>query len=133
MKKYISLLILLITSSLSISATASTDQAFTPFTTLAQAQQYCPTVTTLVFTQKLPGLPNGAGTISSFFNKVSFNSTASALHPQNVDPNGVIQNIQFRDVSGIYGYLSGNVINCFYSYPGFTGVTVGLIMQGKTS
>lgn len=105
--------------------------AFTPFTTITQAEQYCPPVTGLTFVATNPKIPNSAGNINGNFNNVSFKNFEPnpAFSPQNMNMNGIIQNVQFREDNNMYGYNSNNVISCFYSYSGFTGGNVYLVMR----
>lgn len=51
------------------SAFASND--FTPFTTIEQAQQYCPAVNALTFAPNNPDIQNSAGTIRGN-NRIAF-------------------------------------------------------------
>lgn len=105
--------------------------AFTPFITISQAEQYCPLVTGLTFTATNPKVPNSAGTISGNFNNIGFKNQMPnpALSPKDMDMNGIIQNVSFREDNNMYGYNSNNVISCFYSYTGFTGINVYLVMR----
>ena len=104
--------------------------AITTFTTITQALQYCPTNSQLLFISNNPRLPDSQGNVTGKNASVSFTMITSAIHPQSLTSENIIANAQFRNVDGYYGYISGNQITCLYTYPGFTGVSVGLILQG---
>ncbi len=115
--------------------TAFADPIF--FTTIAEAQKYCPPLSAanydLYFKPNNPVVPNSAGVISGTSQSgVSFSSGNTQLQPLNWDiATGIVQDAQFRSVSGNYGYISGNQITCYYSYTSFNNVLVNLILQGK--
>ena len=108
--------------------------AYTPFTSEDQASQYCPSAVSLVFTQNNPTIQNGAGSVSGKTNNntfANFPAKKTALHPKNLGSDNTITDAQFREVNGIYGYMENNVITCLYSYTGFTGVDVALVMRSN--
>jgi hypothetical protein len=107
--------------------------AFTPFTTIAQAEQYCPALDNLTFKPVNPSNPHSIGTINGEKKNINFKSDSGAMHPKYLDANNIIQDVQFRNTNGIYGYISGNNTVCLYSYPGFTGVSVALILEGYSN
>lgn len=104
------------------------------FTTLEQAQKYCPPLTAknydLIF-KPSSSAPNSAGIIyGTSQNNVRF-SSGSTIQPLNWDSlgSGLIYDAKFRTVDGNYGYISGNQITCYYSYQGFTGVIVNVNLK----
>lgn len=105
-------------------------QAVTGFT-LAQAEANCPSINNLLFTQLNPIISNGAGNITGTMNGVNFFTNNPVVHPQNLTPNNMVVNAQFRYSAAIsgYGYISGNNIVCLYSYPTFTGASYQFILQ----
>lgn len=105
---------------------------FTPFTTIAQAEEYCPPVNGLFFTPNNPTIPNSGGSISGN-NHIIFKSTPpkKAVKPKHMDAQGLIKDVQFREANGYYGYNSNNVITCLYSYTNFAGVKTYLGVRGK--
>lgn len=128
MKKAFSFFIILpVLGAISISTLAS---SYTPFNNMYQAAVYCPPVSGLTFTPANPNTTNSQGTISGTKSPASFKSPGFVMHPKNIEENGKVQNVSFREANGIYGYISGNKITCLYSYPGFTGVNVALILEG---
>ena len=102
---------------------------FTPFTTLAQAEEYCPSLTGLIFTPCY-SLPTSAGMITGTKNSVAFKSTETMMHPKNLNSDNKVEDAQFRFTNNMYGYQSGNGIICFYTYTGFTGATGNLNLKG---
>lgn len=115
-------------------ASVSAFADITAFLTVAQAEQNCPPVSGLTFTATNPKIPNGAGTIAGFFNTNFKNSQPKpALAPLDIN-DGIIQNVTFRqDTNGWYGFISGKNTACFYSYAGFTGVNVSLVMSTEST
>lgn len=107
------------------------ESAFIPFTTLQQAQQFCPPLNGLYFTSNNVVLPHSKGSIVGN-NRISFESTphAAALHPKNINTNGLILDVTFRSTEGGYGYLSNNTVTCFYSYTTFIDTPYTLVLRG---
>jgi len=103
---------------------------FTKFTTIEQAEQYCPALNGLTFTSNDPSNPKSVGSIEGN-NHVVFVNVSPAPHPLNMDTNGVITDAQFRKVGEIYGYISGNTVTCLYSYTSIFNTTYNLIMRGQ--
>jgi len=131
MKKLIFLAISMAFSLVSFAAFAS--PAIEQFTSIAQAKEHCPSLTGLTFVANNP-TQYGAGKIIGDKNGVSFQSDrTNELHPKNLNNNNIIGNVKFRavTVNGFpsFGHISGNKTVCFYSYPGFTGINVGLILE----
>lgn len=124
----ISPLITLLTLSLSTAAFADNDVV--PFTTLEQAEQYCPPINALTFTPNSSSVPHSAGNITGT-NQLAFASVPvnAALSPKNLDSNGFVTDVQFRSSNGIYGYSSNNVITCLYAYPTFTDAAYALVLR----
>jgi hypothetical protein len=132
MKKGISLLISLLFALVSLSALAA--EPFTTFTSIEMAEEYCPPIYNLVFTPTNPSVVNGSGVIEGSLNPDSYfkNYTPNpAPAPLSLSSSGDIQDVTFRESDGIYGYISGTQVSCFYWYPMFTGTQTALIMQGK--
>lgn len=129
MKKIFSI-VAIITAGLTSSAFASND--FTPFTTIEQAQQYCPATNGLTFTPNNPSIPNSAGSIKGN-NRTAFESIPpkQAVKPKNMDTSGVITDATFRSAEGLYGYISNNVITCLYTYKTVYNVDYYLAVRGK--
>lgn len=129
MKKIISI-VTLITTGLMSSAFASND--FTPFTTIEQAQQYCPATNGLIFIPNNPSIPNTAGSIKGI-NRIAFESIPAkqAVQPKNMDKSGIITDANFRSAEGFYGYISNNVITCLYTYKTIFNVDYNLAVRGK--
>jgi hypothetical protein len=98
---------------------------FIPFTTIDQAETYCPAINALTFTAMNPS-PQSVGTITGS-NQATFESfpVKSAIHPKNIDSSGLIQDAQFRS------YISNNVVTCLYSYTTFADVQYALVMRSK--
>ncbi len=128
MKKIFSVFIVLFVGLMS-SAFASND--FTPFTTIEQAQQYCPAVNGLTFTSNNLMDPKSIGSITGN-NQVVFESIPPkiALHPKNMDTNSLITEAEFRSADGIYGYISNNIITCLYSYTTIYNMKYNFVMRG---
>lgn len=106
----------------------------TDFTTIAQAQQHCPATNLLMFTPLSTSIPHSKGTISGFHNGVDFKNTSDTseymMHPKYLGSDHAVGDVSFRQVGDFYGYMSSNgVVTCLYSYPGFTGVHVPLVMR----
>jgi hypothetical protein len=110
------------------------------FTTTQLAAQYCPAFNALQYVQLAP-VNNGKGQIQGTHNQVLFlNQYKSAsigpyvLMPRFQGDNHDINSVSWRNVEGSYGRLTdvGDYaqITCLYSYPGFTGVSVTLVMAG---
>lgn len=113
-----------------IASTAFSANDFTPFTTLDQAKQYCPTK--LTFTPNNPKVPNSAGNITGV-NGLMFESIPpkTAINPKNKDQSGLIKDSEFRNAEGMYGYISDNVITCLYSYTTFTDIKYALVIRSQ--
>lgn len=132
MKKGFSLLISFFLFFISLSALAA--EPFTTFDSIEVAEEYCPATYNLVFTPTNPSVVNSAGVIdgsldpSSYFKNYTPNPAPA---PLSMTSSGSIQNVTFRESDGIYGYISGTQVSCFYWYPMFTGTQTALIMQGK--
>ena len=104
--------------------------AFTAITSVEEAQQYCPATTGLTFVATNANVENGAGSITGYNiknTKFTNFSPSPATRPKYVDGNGVIQDAQFREANGMYGYLTDNAITCFYTYTDFAGLHVALV------
>ncbi|MBX9706156.1 MAG: hypothetical protein K5Q00_07855 [Gammaproteobacteria bacterium] len=88
------------------------------FTTIDQAQQYCPTGSQIEFvTSGFPSLRSGM--LVGNQNKRLFTSPGNTLQPQE----GASINLYQKQVRQAYGYEKGRVIECFYSYTNFAGST----------
>ena len=103
---------------------------FIPFTSPGVAAQHCPAIIGLTFTANNPNIPNsaGAGNITGVKDGKNFTSIEEpAAAPQTaVNP---IQGVSFREAENNYGYISGNVTTCLYSYPTIFGGSRALIMR----
>lgn len=129
MKKII---LALFTASALVGQVALADESFT---TIAEAQKYCPPLTSssydLIFKPNSQ-VDHSAGVIYGISQtNVFFTSNSNTqIMPLNWDSaTGIISDAAFRDVNGIYGFISGSKITCYYSYLGWTGVNVSLILQ----
>lgn len=100
---------------------------FTPFNTIAQAEQHCPPITALQFTPTNPKIQNSKGTVSSNFNDMPFQAK-NVIAPQLIDGNNMIQHATFRMSDNMYGYISNLTTVCFYTYPNFAGQPFYLIL-----
>ncbi len=105
------------------------------FTTIDQAQQYCPAPSSLLFTQKKPKEHNGNGLVTGSINGIQFTSMvegekAYVTHPQCTGLSCTIADAQFRN-DKVYGHISGNFITCFYSYNRYNVGQYHLTMQGN--
>lgn len=104
------------------------------FYTLDMALKYCPEPTTgLTFKPTNPTVPNSVGMVYGNQASNNFQSTQQTTHPKTLTPDNVIVDTRFRTVTepggDAYGYISGNSISCFYSYPTFNDVSYALIMR----
>ena len=114
------------------SFTMAAQASFTSFTTLAQAKNNCPVPGSvspckITFTPSNPAVPNSQGVISGCNVKgKSFQSWNANKHSHNTmaPKNSSAMDIQFYRNGVNYGYNSNGVITCFYSYTGFSGITV---------
>ncbi len=107
----------------------------TYFSTIAEAQKYCPSLTNssydLTFKPNSP-VEHSAGIISGESQNDSFflSTNSSTLAPMHWDSQtAIIKDAQFRSVDGNYGHISGNKTTCYYSYQGWTGIMVSLLMS----
>lgn len=107
------------------------------FDTLEKAQMYCPANNALRFIAVDPYLPNSKGVITGT-NRINFESYVAAnnppkfvIQPKKMDSSGLILDSQFRNVDGIYGYISGNIVTCLYTYTSIADVQAVLGMRGK--
>jgi hypothetical protein len=106
------------------------------FTTVDQAEKYCPALTGLTY----QGITQYQGAIlginpsgRNFISYDSNNKTVLVMRPANISidqPSGPVANADFRNAGFGYGFINtdNNDINCFYWYPGYTGVHVALVM-----
>src|SRR5579863_6758422 len=117
--KYLEKIILTLALFLSVTAAFAADVTFT---SVEQAEIYCPAKADLKFTPNNPSNPISAGKIVGH-NHVTFESIPQrlALHPNNMNSKGFIQDAQFRRADGIYGYMTNKVFTCFYSYANYFG------------
>lgn len=86
------------------------------FTTVDQAQQYCPTNSQIEFvTSGFPSLRSGK--LVGIQGGRLFTSPGNVLQPQEGTPINFYQ----KQVRQAYGYQKSRVIECFYSYTNFAG------------
>jgi hypothetical protein len=104
------------------------------FTTIPQAEKYCPALNGLNYNAitQFKGTVTGNYADRNFISYNANNKTNLTMRPKNISPNdnsGPVQNASFRFAMQGYGYITDNQkIACFYSYPGYTGVKVALLM-----
>lgn len=107
------------------------------FTTISEAEEYCPNVAAISYQKLYPNTPNGAVSIEAWGTNgsqtVRFASYYKTnLHPAGPDDDeGLLPDVTFRKVGDYYGYISNGYVTCLYSYPGFTGLNVALIMRSQ--
>ena len=92
---------------------------FIPFTSPGVAAQHCPAIIGLTFTANNPNIPKDGKNFKSIEEPAAAPQTA-------VNP---IQGVSFREAENNYGYISGNVTTCLYSYPTIFGGSRALIMR----
>ena len=113
-----------------ITAIAAPNMTF--FTSLSQAEQFCPAANQLSFLSKSKA-PDAAGQVTGNFQGKSFQSKRNALPAPDSIINKYIQNMNFRTVTEgsqeIYGYTSGLNTVCLYQYKNFTGNNTAIIVQ----
>ena len=104
---------------------------FEPFTTVEQAQEFCPPINTLVFTANNPATPKSPGMVTGN-NRIAFENIPpkTAIHPNKLNSGGLITDAQFRSADGLYGYISNNVITCLYAYQTIFNTEYNLVMRG---
>ena len=135
MNKIIKSILILSGSVLALNAFAAT--GITKFMTIAQAQQHCPSLTNLTFTPLNKTINHSKGTITgnkdndNFANVINDPGVSRYVMQPLYIQNNKITDASWRKVMGSYGYISNGVTTCLYSYKGFTGVNVALIMRGK--
>lgn len=115
-KSYITIVVM----SLGLMSSAFASNDFTPFTTVPQAEQYCPSINKLIFTSAHPSIPDSPGTVTGD-HQFSFASIPekNAAYPLNMAVNGVITDANFRMANNWYGYISNGVVTCLYTYTAF--------------
>lgn len=117
--KFRTLLIFTIFSSFIAFNTAwASRTTFTWFTSIPQAEEYCPSTHSLIYTASNQSM----GTIKGQHNNTTFKSTSIVPKPGFMIGGGYIEQVQFRNAGSGYGYLvplnnSVSVITCLYSYP----------------
>ncbi len=117
---------------LSTSLIASSAFAFD----LETAKNICPTLDSMKFSPLNPGTSHSKGKITGVKNNTNFtsyNNTTNPATPYVIQPEDKDNpSFYWRSVgTNNYGHISRDVTTCFYSYTGFTGVTVNLIMNNK--
>lgn len=127
--------IMLLTAGSLFAQTALAQGSIYFFTSIADAQKYCPPLTDssydLLFKPN-SSVEHSAGIVSGKAqNSDLFLSTSNQeLAPMNWNSQtGIINDGKFRSVDGNYGYISGSQTTCYYSYQGWTGTVVNLILQ----
>jgi hypothetical protein len=109
----------------------------TQFQTASQEQACCPPATKIAFAQIGPGV-DGEGALISAQNQAYFISyddntkSSIVLHPKVVEPNSMVDGVVYGHTfeSNDFGRITNNLVTCYYTYTGFTGVTVFAIMEG---
>lgn len=113
---------------------------FKPFITIQDAIDNCPALDGLTFIPKNRSVPNSVGTVHGNHcdkeNKCktfeSIYDHTPPVHPKNMDEkSGLIADAVFRSVDGLYGYISGDVTTCYYSYTTFLNAQYGLLLRSQ--
>jgi hypothetical protein len=115
----------ILSTSLIASSAFASDSRFTK----DEAINNCASLNSLKFLATNPDIPNSKGNITGVNeNNINFTSSSSVIKPENKTH----PDFDWRSVgTNNYGHRSGDKITCFYSYTGFTGVSVALIMVSK--
>lgn len=132
MKKLLGSFIGLIACTTLSTAFADTDPFY--LTTPEQAAEYCPAANDLTFTATNPKIIHSKGIVTGR-NTAAFTSTDATgnhyvLEPQHLS-GSTIQDAQFSNTPGYYGFISDHNIHCYYKYTNFTGGSVNLILVSE--
>lgn len=114
-----------------LSFTTAAFAELTTFTTIEQAEKRCPSIKTLKFAPNSPSITNLLGTVTGK-KGIEFESfpPRNAPRPMNMNSTNIIQDANFNNVKGSYGFVANKVISCFYSYKASNG-KFGLVMRNK--